>query len=95
MKDLYPDTPGHNNTDTSTAAATSIEPHVTRLAELVMELLRLNSGTCWEVECALKMSHQTASARIRELWLKGRVQDSGRRRKTGSGRNAIVWEVAP
>ena len=32
-----------------------------------------------------------ASARLRELALRDSIVDSGDRRKTGSGRNAIVW----
>ncbi len=44
-----------------------------------------------EIERALKMRHQTASARRRELVLQGRIQDSDRRRKTSSGRPAAVW----
>lgn len=41
-----------------------------------------NGATCAEVEQALRLPHQTASARIR---------DSGARRLTPSGRKAIVW----
>lgn len=44
-----------------------------------------------QVEILLAMRHQTASARRRGLVLKGLVEDSGRRRKTSSGRLAIVW----
>ena len=47
--------------------------------------------TCDEVECIKKISHQTASARIRDLARIGMIVDSGERRKTRSGRNAIVW----
>jgi len=44
-----------------------------------------------EVEAYTGMKHQTASARRRELVLKGLVQDSGRTRPTRSGCAATVW----
>lgn len=50
-------------------------------------------ATCDEVEVGTGMSHQTASARIRELRQLGSVRDSGQRRPTRSGRKAIVWEA--
>ena len=48
-----------------------------------------------EIEQALDMKHQTASARRRELVLMDppRIIDSGGRRKTRSGRTAKVWIV--
>lgn len=51
----------------------------------------VSGATCWETECKLRMRHQTASARIRELVIDGRLAPSGRVRPTGSGRNATVW----
>jgi predicted transcriptional regulator len=49
--------------------------------------------TCEEVEHALSLSHQTASARISELRAKGDLVSLGRR-ATASGRSARV-HVAP
>lgn len=60
----------------------------------VFELLRGAGSeglTSEEVEQALGLRHQTASARIRELVQAGRVRDSGRRRQVRSGRWARVW----
>ena len=51
-------------------------------------------ATCDEVEAALSLSHQTASARIRGLFQDGSIQDSGLRRNTRTGRKATVWEAA-
>lgn len=48
-------------------------------------------ATCDEVEQALAMIHQTASARILELAQVGRIIDTGRRRPTRTGRNARVY----
>lgn len=47
-------------------------------------------ATCEEIEHALGMSHQTASARISELRRDEMIADSGRRRPTTSGRSARV-----
>ncbi len=40
------------------------------------------------------MRHQTASARIRELAIAGRIVDSNIKRRTRSKRKAIVWEAS-
>ncbi|MCK5550627.1 MAG: hypothetical protein KAI41_08855 [Hyphomicrobiaceae bacterium] len=48
-----------------------------------------------EIERALEMRHQTASARRRELVLQGRIEDSERRRPTSSGRPAAIWVALP
>lgn len=83
--------------DTSKAAAESIVPELPRLEALVYAFI-LNSGTDGatsdEIEYGMQMAHQTISARVRGLVLKGRVKDSGARRKTRSGRKATVWVVA-
>jgi hypothetical protein len=50
-----------------------------------------HGATCDDVEVVLDMTHQTASARVHELAWAGFIQDSGRQRKTRSGRAAIVW----
>lgn len=90
----YPNRPGYAPRDTSKAAALAIEPRAPRLAQQILELISRAPHTCFEIETATGLSHQTASARIRELNLKGLITDSGLRRKTGSGRNAIVWRAA-
>jgi hypothetical protein len=80
--------------DTSEAAAVAITPKAEGLRLLVYRHIWRNGSygaTCCEVELALEMRHQTASARIRELYLSDDVRDSGRRRRTTSGRNAVVW----
>lgn len=61
-----------------------------------------NGGmTCDEIEVALNIRHQTASCFVRFLtqdnFLRPRIKPNGEpdRRKTRSGRNAIVWEPVP
>lgn len=78
--------------ETSQAAAESVDG--AKLRGIVLACLRTWAAkgmTCDEVEASLGMRHQTASARIRELALSGAIVDSGTRRKTRSGRSAVVW----
>lgn len=63
-------------------------------AHAMGEVLILGGAIDEEIEEALDLKHQTASARRRELVLAGLVRDSGQRRRTSSGRRAVVWEVA-
>ncbi|HUT03305.1 MAG TPA: hypothetical protein VM163_05380 [bacterium] len=78
--------------DTSEAAAVSIEPSAGSMRSEVLGFLRdRGGGTCDGVEVALNMRHQTASARIRELAVAGLIVDRGAREKTRSGRLAVFW----
>lgn len=52
---------------------------------------KLVGTTCDEIEHALKLRHQTASARVRELWLDTEICKDGTTRKTSSGSLAIVY----
>jgi predicted transcriptional regulator len=77
---------------TSRDAAKSIEDVAGKLRRAVFKVIWESKGmTCDEVEVALGMRHQTASARVCELHQKGHIIDSGKRRPTRSGRDAIVW----
>lgn len=77
--------------DTSQSAGESIEPSACVLRERVYLCIADGGATCDEVEQRTGLRHQTASARVRELALSGRIRDTGQRRKTRSGRNAAVW----
>lgn len=82
--------------DTSQAAAESMESSAQAQQWRIYRFLRHMQpfgATCDEIEHYLGLSHQTASARIRGLALKGDVLDSGNRRETRTGRKAIVWMV--
>lgn len=50
-------------------------------------------ATCDELELTLALSHQTCSARVREMARRGMIKDSGRTRPTRTGRQAIVWQI--
>lgn len=79
---------------TSFEAAVSIRPHLQELEARVLNFIQSRGdfgATCDEAEVRLKLSHQSTSARVRGLFLKGEIQDSKRRRLTRSGRKAIVW----
>lgn len=87
----YPTTPGYvNGSDTSEAAADSINA-----ATLRAQARRLLEGapdglTSDELEAITGWPHQTASARLRELVLYGDAYDSPTRRLTRHGRYATV-----
>lgn len=46
-----------------------------------------------EVEVITGWLHQSASATRRSLVLDGRLRDSGKKRRTRTGRRAIVWKA--
>lgn len=89
-----PSMPPHNQRDTSIEAAQSVIAHrggdLHRIAEY-LQAQGLPGATCDEVELALGMTHQTASARVHDLMRMDVIQDVGRRRPTRSGRQAIAW----
>lgn len=80
--------------ETSKAAEQSVADDTARLRRLVMNAVKgrgKHGATCDELEVLFHLRHQTASARLRELFLMNRVKDSGERRLTRSQRKAIVW----
>jgi hypothetical protein len=82
--------------DTSEEAASRVAKGAPTKRAQVLEYLQgrgLDGSTDYEVEQALRMPHQSASARRRELVLSGAVKDSGRRRETRGGFTATVWIV--
>jgi hypothetical protein len=83
-----------NGVATSNAAAVSISGAAGALRARVLHVItELGGATCDEVECVTDLKHQTASARVYELHTRGKIVDSGERRATRSGRDAIVWVV--
>lgn len=98
--DLFAGTPPHvRHSSTSLAAAEDIAPKVGRLQRQILDLVRQHplGLTRDEIEALSGLSHQTASARVRELMLNGlletRVNPStgiSWRRATRSGKQAEV-----
>jgi predicted transcriptional regulator len=93
----YPDRPGYVATsDTSEDAADSLSDNsLSRLRRWVYEHIKgnPNGATCDEIEVALDMRHQTASARLRELFLGGLVYTTDECRLTRSRRRAHVYRI--
>lgn len=88
--------PFEKGSDTSLDAAYEIQPAKDTLQYEVWCYIREcgdYGATDDEIEQVLDLRHQTASARRRELELKGLVQKTPRRRPTRSGRNAAVYVV--
>ncbi len=91
---LFGGTPPHEPVDTSREAALKIEAPSINLREQVLGFIKKrgeHGSTDSEIEIALGMKHQTASARRRELVLLGRVEHNGDFRLTDSRRRARVW----
>jgi len=86
----HPTLPFSDN-KTSKAAAESMIGSASSLRRLVYDVIKhLGGCTDDEIEIETGLSHQTASARRRELVLSGAVVASGERRATRSGRTAAV-----
>lgn len=68
-----------------------IHPGRQRVLEFVTKRGFYKGATDDEIERALRMRHQTASARRRELVKDGLIMASGRKRPTRSGRFATIW----
>jgi predicted transcriptional regulator len=80
--------------DTSALAAESMAASAASIREQVYGWMARrgdHGATDDEIERALSLRHQTASARRRELELIGRVQKTDERRRTSSGRSAAVY----
>ena len=80
--------------DTSEATGDSMIEAAPILRQQALEMIERAGGegvTCEQVELAMGQSHQSVSARIRELVLMGKVVDSGARRANRSGRTARVY----
>jgi predicted transcriptional regulator len=91
---LFAFVPYVRGSDTSRAAADSMAPHVSAIESDVLAYVKRKHGygsTCDEIEYAMGLAHQTASARLKGLADKGLIRDSGARRKTRSGRAARVY----
>ena len=81
-------------TDTSLEAGASVAGETAKTWERkVFDCLNDSPKTDEEVQLALGMKGNSVRPRRKRLELRGLVRDSGARRKTSSGRNAIVWEV--
>ena len=84
----------HDAPSTSHDAARAIAPRTPRMREYVLNHIRRCGAwgaTDFEGGEALGLRSQSYTPRRRELFKAGAVVDSGRRRRTASGRFAVVW----
>lgn len=80
---------------TSRAAWRSMADQLGAIDGMILRyVLDRNGATCAEVEDALVLSHQTASAQIAHLSKARILTDSGATRKNAKGRSCIVWNIA-
>jgi hypothetical protein len=89
--------PYQPHSETSRAAAESVRETAADGRARVLECLRQHpSGlTDEEIQQALEMGGSTERPRRQELQHAQQVTDSGRRRRTASGRQAVVWVAVP
>lgn len=86
--------PEHGAPETQRLAAISVYAKSGTQRRQVLDLIAASSDrgrTDEELESILRGRHQAVSARRNELVRDGWIVDSGRRRKTTSGRLAVVW----
>jgi hypothetical protein len=94
VAEVEPDPPCQRHSVTSREAAESIKPDASELRRRVLAYLRgrgEDGATDEEMQDALGMGGSTQRPRRRELELAETVRNSGRTRRTKSGRNAVVW----
>jgi|TARA_Y100000004_G_scaffold74217_1_gene83375 DNA-binding transcriptional regulator GbsR (MarR family) len=81
-----------NYTKTSKEALASVKPKIKTKREKVYDLIKLNPLTNYEIADELEMPLSSVTARCRELQILDLVEDSGYKRKTKYGKDAIVWQ---
>jgi hypothetical protein len=91
----YPSRPGWRARDTAKSAAEAMEPKAPLLRDRVLAEIRKRPSTADEIAARLKETVLATRPRTTELSKLGQIVDTGERRKNASGRNAIVWAVAP
>ncbi len=86
--------PPHTPPETSRAAAEAVKPDAARLRQAVLRYIQSRGpagATDQEIQAALGLAGDTQRPRRWELQKADLIHDSGQRRKTSSGREAIVW----
>jgi len=81
-----------NYTKTSKKALASVKPKIKTKREEVYEFIKFQSSTNYEIADELEMPLSSVTARCRELQILDLVEDSGYKRKTKYGKDAIVWQ---
>lgn len=88
----YPTSPGYRATDTSFAAAESVDAKT--LQRLVLNELSKAPATADEIADRLRIDKLSVRPRCSELKALGKIADTGVRRQNASGRSAAVFQLA-
>lgn len=91
-KQLELDYAAHNYTDTSQSAWANTKNKITK-RERVLNLLKSQSYTNYEIADELEMPLSSVCARVHELQECNLVINSGLTRQTKYGKQAIVWQI--
>lgn len=93
--DLFDPPPAQRHSETSMQAAEKIEKPAAALRRAVFEAIAESPDGLTDEEGIEKTGIQPSTYRPRrvELIRSGHIVDSGRQRKTASGRNAVVWSI--
>jgi len=94
MSERYPYAAATGRTDTSAAAAASIQTVTARVQRLVLGAIQSSGGyglTAHELATTLNLERTTVQPRTSELRRLGCIKDSGRRRLNPNRKRAIVW----
>ena len=83
--------PHVRGSQTSLAAAASISGNRNSMHTRILKYLEHEGATDEQMAIDLDMKQSTQRPRRIELVEQGKVKDSGRKTKTLSGRNAVVW----
>ena len=92
MKQLELEYPAYNYTETSKSAYIKQKPKLKTKREKVLEFVKSQSSTNYQIADELDMPLSSVTARCRELQVLNLVEDSGKRRETPYGKTAIVWQ---
>lgn len=93
-----PIAPAENDTATGQEAAAAIRGAVGKLRTIVLTYLfhvGHTGATDDELQTALRMNPSTERPRRVELLQLGFITDAGVRRRTSTGRSAMVWRITP
>lgn len=94
MADRNPAHPDNQRGETCQKAAESNPERLGRLQGLSLAVINAAGATgltAHETSTALKFDRTSIVPRLSELRRRGRIADSGQRRRNASGRRAIVW----
>lgn len=92
---VYPETPGHRDTDTSRAAAEDVRPKVSVLRQMVLDALSVRPMTTLEIAHHCRQRYETLQPRSSELKNMGLIEDSGARGISRDPRKkAIIWKLS-